>query len=193
MNRHVRQPVTRFELFCYRHACQVLSRRGCCSAGGVAGSRMAGCITLSGRSKDTIVLSNGENIEPQPIEDACCVSPYISHMVVVGQDRRVLGALIAANADAFEELESVRGEPAPLHPGQTPQTLLLVPSCILAVGVSACILLGGLKPSSFPGGVPGAKLVSSPRLDGPPSKALWHGFAETAWHSMDTRWMALPA
>jgi long-subunit acyl-CoA synthetase (AMP-forming) len=29
---------------------------------------MAGCIVLTGRAKDTIVLASGENIEPQPIE-----------------------------------------------------------------------------------------------------------------------------
>lgn len=31
----------------------------------------------AGRAKDTIVLSNGENVEPQPIEDALCASPLI--------------------------------------------------------------------------------------------------------------------
>lgn len=35
---------------------------------GVRGSNMAGCIVLTGRAKDTIVLASGENIEPQPIE-----------------------------------------------------------------------------------------------------------------------------
>lgn len=79
-------------------------------AGGVSGSRMAGNITLTGRQKDTIVLSNGENIEPQPIEDACCASPYISHMIVVGHDKRRLGALVAPAPEAFKELEDVRGK-----------------------------------------------------------------------------------
>ena len=78
-------------------------------AGGMAGSRMAGHITLTGRSKDTIVLSNGENIEPQPIEDALCVSPYISHLVLVGQDKRMLGALVAPSMEAFDELEQIKG------------------------------------------------------------------------------------
>jgi long-chain acyl-CoA synthetase len=32
-------------------------------------------IVLTGRAKDTIVLTNGENIEPQPIEDACVAAP----------------------------------------------------------------------------------------------------------------------
>lgn len=76
---------------------------------GVPGSRMAGTIVLAGRSKDTIVLSNGENVEPQPIEDACCASSYISHMLVVGQDKRMLGALVAPHTEAFEELEKVKG------------------------------------------------------------------------------------
>ena len=70
---------------------------------------MAGTIVLTGRSKDTIVLSNGENIEPQPIEDACCASSYISNMIVVGQDKRTLGALVVPNKEAFEELEKIKG------------------------------------------------------------------------------------
>lgn len=80
-----------------------------CASEGIAGSRMAGHITLTGREKDTIVLSNGENIEPQPIEDACCASAYISQMIVVGNNRRRLGALVAPATDAFKELEEVKG------------------------------------------------------------------------------------
>ncbi|HCF27926.1 MAG TPA: long-chain fatty acid--CoA ligase, partial [Cyanobacteria bacterium UBA11049] len=45
-------------------------------------------LVLTGRAKDTIVLTNGENIEPQPIEDACLRSPYIDQIMLVGQDRR---------------------------------------------------------------------------------------------------------
>ncbi|MFY7805471.1 MAG: AMP-dependent synthetase/ligase [Limnoraphis robusta] len=60
-------------------------------------------LVLTGRAKDTIVLSNGENIEPQPIEDACIRSPYIDQMVLVGQDQKVLGALIVPNFDALEK------------------------------------------------------------------------------------------
>jgi long-chain acyl-CoA synthetase len=61
---------------------------------GVPGSNMAGHIVLSGRAKDTIVLSSGKNIEPQPIEDAVLRSPYIKHVMLVGQDKRELGALV---------------------------------------------------------------------------------------------------
>jgi long-chain acyl-CoA synthetase len=56
---------------------------------------------LTGRAKDTIVLTNGENIEPQPIEDACVRSPYIDQIMLVGQDQRSLGALIVPNLEAL--------------------------------------------------------------------------------------------
>ena len=60
-------------------------------------------LVLTGRVKDTIVLSNGENIEPQPIEDACLQSPYIHQIMLVGQDYKSLGALIVPNFDALEK------------------------------------------------------------------------------------------
>jgi long-chain acyl-CoA synthetase len=58
-------------------------------------------LVLTGRAKDTIVLTNGENIEPQPIEDACLRSPYIDQIMLVGQDQRNIGALIVPNLEAL--------------------------------------------------------------------------------------------
>lgn len=60
-----------------------------------------GHLVLTGRAKDTIVLTNGENIEPQPIEDACIRSAYIDQMMLVGQDQKYLGALIVPNFEAL--------------------------------------------------------------------------------------------
>jgi long-chain acyl-CoA synthetase len=60
-------------------------------------------LILTGRAKDTIVLSNGENIEPEPIENACVRSPYIDQIMVVGQDQRSLGALIVPNVEALQQ------------------------------------------------------------------------------------------
>ncbi|MEA5617448.1 long-chain fatty acid--CoA ligase [Cronbergia sp. UHCC 0137] len=60
-------------------------------------------LVLTGRAKDTIVLTNGENIEPQPIEDACVRSPYIDQIMLVGQDQRSIGALIVPNFEALEK------------------------------------------------------------------------------------------
>lgn len=58
-------------------------------------------LVLTGRAKDTIVLSNGENIEPQPIENACLRSPYIDQIMLVGQDQKSIGALIVPNPEAL--------------------------------------------------------------------------------------------
>jgi long-chain acyl-CoA synthetase len=60
-------------------------------------------LVLTGRAKDTIVLSNGENIEPQPLERACARSQYIDQITIIGQDRRLLGALIVPNFDALKQ------------------------------------------------------------------------------------------
>lgn len=62
-----------------------------------------GDLVLTGRAKDTIVLTNGENIEPQPIEDACVRSCYIEQIMLVGQDQRALGALIVPNLENLEK------------------------------------------------------------------------------------------
>ncbi|XHX80714.1 MAG: AMP-dependent synthetase/ligase [Stenomitos frigidus ULC029] len=62
-----------------------------------------GDLIITGRAKDTIVLTSGENIEPQPIEDACLRSAYIDQIMLVGQDQKVLGALIVPNLEALQK------------------------------------------------------------------------------------------
>ena len=58
-----------------------------------------GTLVLTGRAKDTIVLSSGENIEPGPLEEALVASPLIDQIMFVGQDERQLGALVVVNVD----------------------------------------------------------------------------------------------
>jgi long-chain acyl-CoA synthetase len=65
-------------------------------------------LTITGRAKDTIVLSNGENIEPTPIEDACLRSQYISQIVLVGQDQKSLGAIIVPNFETLQQWASMQ-------------------------------------------------------------------------------------
>ncbi len=56
-------------------------------------------LILRGRMKDTIVLRGGENVEPLPIEMKMCESRYISQTIVVGQDEKMLTALIIPSKD----------------------------------------------------------------------------------------------
>ena len=67
-------------------------------------------IKITGRAKDTIVLQNGENIEPLGIETALCGSPYIETAVVFGQDEKFLAALIVgskANIMSYAEEHNI--------------------------------------------------------------------------------------
>ena len=52
------------------------------------------CLKILGRSKSTIVLLSGENLEPEPIEMRLTQSPLVEHCMVVGQDKKFIGALI---------------------------------------------------------------------------------------------------
>ncbi|MDF3821044.1 AMP-binding protein [Leptospira sp. 96542] len=59
-------------------------------------------LVFAGRSKDTIALIGGENVEPIPIEDKLLTSAYIDQVMVVGHDKKTLGALIVPNFEAVE-------------------------------------------------------------------------------------------
>lgn len=60
-----------------------------------------GDIKITGRAKDTIVLLGGENIEPSPIERAMKSFDGIESVVVLGQDKKYLAALIVPVKDAL--------------------------------------------------------------------------------------------
>jgi long-chain acyl-CoA synthetase len=59
------------------------------------------CLKILGRSKDTIVLLNGENVEPLPIEAHLLESSYIDQCMVVGQDQKALAALLVPSLEHF--------------------------------------------------------------------------------------------
>ncbi|MFP4008547.1 MAG: long-chain fatty acid--CoA ligase [Spirulinaceae cyanobacterium] len=82
---------------------KVLDQEGWFNSGDLGWVTRDNDLVLTGRAKDTIVLSTGENIEPQPIEDACVRSDFIDQIMLVGQDQRALGALIVPNLDALQK------------------------------------------------------------------------------------------
>ena len=60
------------------------------------------CLKILGRSKETIVLLSGENVEPVPIEAQLLKSRFIEQCLVVGQDEKNLGALIVPSVEALQ-------------------------------------------------------------------------------------------
>lgn len=60
-----------------------------------------GFIKITDRKKNIIVLSNGKNVAPQPIESQLIQSPFINQIMLVGNERKNVAALIVPNFDAL--------------------------------------------------------------------------------------------
>lgn len=75
--------------------------------------KLDGNIVITGRQKEEIVLSNGENIQPKPLEDLLKSHPLIADAMVVGEHWdenakkfihwKKLGALVVVNVEALKE------------------------------------------------------------------------------------------
>lgn len=59
-----------------------------------------GFLKITDRKKDIIVNSAGKNIAPQNIENSIKTSPYISNVIVVGDKRKYLSALVTLDTSA---------------------------------------------------------------------------------------------
>ena len=62
-----------------------------------------GFLVITDRKKDIIVTSGGKNVAPQPIENMLKANPYISNVVVIGNKRKFVSALIIPNFEKLEE------------------------------------------------------------------------------------------
>ncbi len=81
---------------------EVLTSDGWMNTGDLVRINTNGEISIVGRSKDTIVLVGGENVEPTPIEEKLKSSAYIDHVMAVGQDQKNIGALIVPNEEELK-------------------------------------------------------------------------------------------
>lgn len=62
-----------------------------------------GFLTITDRKKDILVLANGKNVAPQPIESALKGSPFLNEVVLIGDKQNVVTALVVPN---FERLRA---------------------------------------------------------------------------------------
>ncbi|ENO17538.1 long-chain-fatty-acid--CoA ligase [Schaalia cardiffensis F0333] len=58
-----------------------------------------GHLRITGRKKDLIVTAGGKNVSPEILEDSLQTHPLISSVVVVGDNRPYIGALIALDTE----------------------------------------------------------------------------------------------
>ncbi|WP_456444899.1 AMP-dependent synthetase/ligase [Thiolapillus sp.] len=66
-------------------------------------------IFITGRLKDILVLSNGEKIPPADMEMAIALDPLIEQVMVVGEGRPYLTALVVLNEDHWPGLAEEHG------------------------------------------------------------------------------------
>ena len=91
-----------------------------------------GFVKITDRKKNIIVLSNGKNVAPQPIESELVQSPFIDQIMLVGNERKNLAALIVPNFEALKAWAAENnvatggtdGETPPLHETREVQQLI---------------------------------------------------------------------
>ena len=91
---------------------KVLDAAGWFDTGDLGHLLADGTLVLTGRAKDTIVLSSGENIEPGPLEECLVACSLVEQVMLVGQDRKALGALVVPKPETLEAFASEQGLPA---------------------------------------------------------------------------------
>jgi long-chain acyl-CoA synthetase len=85
----------------------VLSSDGWLHTGDIAEIDAEGFIYIVDRLKDIIVLSNGKKVSPQLIESSVLKSTFISQIVVTGENRNYITALIVPDFERFRSVHRV--------------------------------------------------------------------------------------
>ncbi|MGA2575824.1 MAG: long-chain fatty acid--CoA ligase [Bryobacteraceae bacterium] len=68
-----------------------------------------GYVTITGRRKEILVLSNGKNVACAPLEHALQRSPYIQQALIVGDGRKFVCALIVAHPENLARVAAQHG------------------------------------------------------------------------------------
>ncbi len=71
-----------------------------------------GYLRITGRSKEIIVTAGGKNVAPAVLEDRLRGHPLVSQVVVVGDQRPFIGALVTLDAEMLPGWLSMHGLPA---------------------------------------------------------------------------------
>jgi long-chain acyl-CoA synthetase len=66
-------------------------------------------LVVTGRIKDILVLANGEKVPPADLEMAISGDPLFEQVLVIGEGRPFLSALVVLNPDAYRDFANARG------------------------------------------------------------------------------------
>jgi len=78
---------------------------------GDVGTLDHGHLRITGRTKEIIVTAGGKNVAPAPLEDRVRAHPLVSQVVVVGDQRPFIGALVTLDAEMLPGWLATQGIP----------------------------------------------------------------------------------
>ncbi|HEY0189211.1 MAG TPA: AMP-dependent synthetase/ligase [Cellulomonas sp.] len=90
---------------------EVLDADGWFATGDIGQLDDDGYLRLTGRAKELIVTAGGKNVAPAVLEDRFRGHPLVSQVVVVGDGRPFIGALVTLDADMLPGWLSMHGLP----------------------------------------------------------------------------------
>ncbi len=93
----------------------------------------AGCLKITDRKKDIIVTAGGKNVAPQNLENALKTDPIISQVMVHGDRRKFLSALVALNEENARKWAVENGVPAGARLHEDPRVVARVQQAVDAV------------------------------------------------------------
>ncbi|ATY10768.1 long-chain fatty acid--CoA ligase [Amycolatopsis sp. AA4] len=70
-----------------------------------------GFLKITGRKKEIIVTAGGKNVAPSGLEDTIKASPLVSQVMVVGDQRPFIAALVTIDEEYFPAWKSQHGKP----------------------------------------------------------------------------------
>jgi long-chain acyl-CoA synthetase len=87
----------------------VLDENGWLQSGDIASIDADGFVTITDRKKDILVTAGGKNVAPQNLENALKTSPYVSQVLVIGDRRPYVAALVTLDEDELRKWADARG------------------------------------------------------------------------------------
>ena len=120
---------------------QALTEDGWLRTGDLGRLDADGCVTITGRRKEILVLSNGKNVACAALEHALQRSPYIQQALIVGEGRKFVTALIVAHPEQVARIATQHRVTYSSH-----EELLLAPPVIAHFRAELAILQADFSP-----------------------------------------------